>query len=101
MLTCSHVISAALGLDNITKPSKEVMVSFPLSEKLDTITFFAKVVLWKPTIFDLVIEDIALLELESFNAFPQNSCVQLVSNRDTNQGFVAFGFPPGRTFGGL
>ncbi len=105
ILTCAHVINAALGRDlhNPEKPTSKVCVDFPWVAKDKML---AQVVEWvKPRTStqqeeDRDIFDIAVLELESSPLPEKIQPVQLVVAEDWwGHRFQVFGFPSGHENG--
>lgn len=99
LLTCAHVVTAALGIPITTAeaPTTSLELDFPLITPGQKMT--AKVVFWQPVNPSKSGEDIAGLELET--AAPVGSqAVRLVqSDEFWNHPFQIFGFPSGRDAG--
>ncbi|MGP3915195.1 NB-ARC domain-containing protein [Nonomuraea sp. 10N515B] len=97
VLTCAHVVNAALGMESAApgRPAAPVRVLFPLSG--NTRRLEAVVVGWAP-IGSEGADDIALLELADE---PPAHPVRLVDSREVwGHGFRTYGFPDGHP-GGL
>lgn len=99
ILTCAHIITRALGVDQTTteKPEGEIQLDFPwLANKAK---FTAKVVFWLPVNPNASAEDIAGLELDQ-NPPEDASPAQLVTSENLwGHHFQAFGFPEGQPHG--
>jgi Trypsin-like peptidase domain/Effector-associated domain 9 len=94
LLTCAHVVTAALGMKTEEAPSIRVDLDFPLILPEQKVK--AKVVFWGSPQGN---NDIAALELENQ---PPNGCdaVRLISSENFwNHPFQIFGFPSQRDFG--
>lgn len=99
LLTCAHVVTAALGISITTTdaPTNSIELHFPLIALGHKVR--AKVVFWQPVNEGQVGEDIAGLELEGS---PPNGCqpVRLVSTSEFwHHRFQVFGFPSQRDMG--
>lgn len=99
LLTCAHVVTAALGISTTTTdaPTDSIELDFPLIALGDKSK--AKVVFWQPVNPGQVGEDIAGLKLESS---PPKDCqlVRLVSTTEFwKHPFQIFGFPSQRDDG--
>jgi hypothetical protein len=99
LLTCAHVVTAALGIPTETAevPSLSLELDFPLIAPEQKIK--AKVVFWQAVNPPQTGEDIAGLELESFPPVESESVRLVVTDEFWNHPFQIFGFPSQRDVG--
>lgn len=94
ILTCAHVVAAALGVDQDTKkkPDGQFSLDFPLLQVKHKFT--ARVVFWQPYNPGEPVEDIAGLELLEDDLPEMAQPAQLISSDDFwKHPFQVFGFP--------
>ena len=97
LLTCAHVVTAALALPQTTqeKPDDAVGLSFPL--RMDDQKQTAKVIAWHPVNPGESSEDIAVLELSRPHPFEPAHAVSISDY--WNHPLRIFGFPKGHDDG--
>ena len=98
LLTCAHVVSAALGIapETVEMPTTTLELDFPLIAPGQKVK--AKVAFWQPVNPTQVGEDIAGLELEE--ALTEGQPVRLLTVEELwNHPFQIFGFPSKRDEG--
>jgi hypothetical protein len=100
VLTCAHVVAAALGLpsDTPAMPTEEVKFDMPLLAGSQRVT--ARIIFWQPVNPGQVGEDIAVLEVEIGSLPSGAQAVRLmVADEPWEHKFRIFGFPAERDDG--
>lgn len=98
ILTCAHVVAAALDVDStsLSSPEDDVSIDFPLVDPEHLLQ--AKVVCWHPVMPKASMEDIAVMDLQKDLPSKVES-IALSLNAEFGGSFRCFGFPRGHDDG--
>lgn len=99
LITCAHVVTAALGLPTATQdlPTGVVEVDFPLVAPSNKVK--SRVIFWRPVEPNQIGEDIAGLQLESFPEIEIQPVRLIATDEFWDHPFQIFGFPSQRDAG--